>query len=208
MPTINFLQRVKNIFSQILSKIRKPRGFTGSPESLRIGMASKRNLSLGLPEIPVRTIMGDGYLTSQLIEMSNWNQEVRYSSSFLARDVFIRENGEVRSWKVNPKMDDVKVDENLISVSKEIASRQFGNDLVLGGNALETGVRRMLKFGDSFAELGLNFDSKNKKDYFIEKIQYLPTFSVFVDVNDAGELEGHLLSKENDFQIAYGFGFS
>ena len=188
MPSL--FERVKNIFSQILSKIRKPRGFTGSPESLRIGMASKRNLSLGLPEIPVRTIMGDGYLTSQLIEMSIWNQEVRHSSSILARDVFIRENGEVRSWKVNPKMDDVKVDENLISVSKEIASRQFGKDLVLGGNALETGVRRMLKSGDSFAELGLNFDSKNKKDYFIEKIQYLPTFSVFVDVNDAGELDG------------------
>lgn len=190
MPTINFLQRVKNIFSQILSKIRKPRGFTGSSEPLRIGMASRRNLSLGLPEIPVRTVMGDTYLTHQLIEMSTWNQEVRQSSSILARDVFIRENGEVRSWKVNPKMDDVEVDKNLISISKEITSRQFGKDLVLGGNALETAVRRMLRYGDAFVELGLNFDSKNKKDYFIEKMQYLPTFSMFVDVNDAGELEG------------------
>lgn len=207
---MNFFQRVKNIFSQILSKIRKPRGFTGSSESLRIGMASRRNLSLGLPEIPVRTVMGDSYLTNQLIEMSIWNEEVRHSSSILARDVFIREGGEVRSWKVKPKMGDeddyVEVDKNLISISKEIASRQFGKDLVLGGNALETGVRRMLRFGDSFAELGLNFDSKNKKDYFIEKIQYLPTFSMFVDVDEAGELEGtysqrKMISKSPDDKV-------
>lgn len=138
--------------------------------------------------------MGNTYVTSQLIEMSVWNQEVRHSSSILARDVFIRENGEVRSWKVNPKMGDeddfVEVDKNLLSLSKEIAARQFGKDLVLGGNSLETGVRRMLRYGDSFVELGLNTTGFNKREYFIEKIQYLPTFSMFVDVNDMGELEG------------------
>ncbi|MEH1786877.1 MAG: hypothetical protein V7L23_15190 [Nostoc sp.] len=179
-----------------LSRKKKPIGFTGSPEPLRLGSTMPRNLALGMPEIPVRPILGDRTIPSQLIEMGTWSLEVRHTARILSTDMFQQEDGRIGSWKIKPTIGDeddgtqTKIDANLLAVGREMGVRQFGKDLILGGTALQTAVARMVKYGDAFVELGLNVESKKKNDYFIEKIQYLPTFSMFVDVDDQGVLKG------------------
>lgn len=192
----------KDIWGQ-LSKKKKPTGLQGSPEPLRLGSTMPRNLALGYAEIPVRPILGDRNIPVKLIEMSNWDIQVRHTSAIFARDVFQQEDGRTGSWKIKPTVGDeddgtiTKVNADLIAVANEIACRQYGKKPILGGNALQNAVSRMLRYGDSFVELSLDVTSKKRSEYYIDNIQYLPTFSMFVDVDDDGNLLGTYSERKN-----------
>lgn len=149
-----------------------------------------RKQGLEISYQPVRPIKNSFQNSRELIEMSEWSYELRHSISILSRDCFQTLDGNINSWRVKEDYEGVKVNPDIIAISKDIATRTRGKDLILGGNFLQKAVRDFLFFGDSFVSLGFEKDGISNK-FKLNQSLYLPTLSTFVDLDDDNEIASY-----------------
>lgn len=159
----------------------KPSNSETSLSGGNTGTANRRSsYSLRIMGSPSRAICGDVQLSRELIEMKTWSYELRHSLSIISRDCFQQLDGSPGSWEIAIELGDgTKVPPDIVAIGKELASRRFGKDLILGGDRLQRAARESVSLGDGFLELGLEKDESGKLT--IAQSQYLPSLNVFAE---------------------------
>jgi hypothetical protein len=147
-----------------------------------------------LPEIVLRPTLMDRSLSIEIEEMLQWSSEVCGTLTILSQNVFQADDGSVGSWYVQEKDDLGQPLENpphpdIVAIARDLANRRCGSSFILGGQRLEEAVFSLFGRGDSFLELAITSDSLG--GYVISDSVYLPTWSCFVETDDAGHVTSY-----------------
>jgi hypothetical protein len=170
-------------------------GLIGSQDPiLPVGRPGYRNRHLlDLPENVLRPIMMDRSLSLELCEFITWSPEMVTSMTILAQNIFQEETGAIGSWKIRTKNPDGTPMENpphpnVVAIAENLRTRYNGRVPVLGGERLEEAAWCIVK-GDVFMELQIEKEGIGRNDWGISNSIYLPSFSMFINANEQGQIE-------------------
>lgn len=198
---MSFIQRQLGSLIALLGKRRRGRPYAqgaprGSQDQILPGGTPRREQlrMLDIPEIPLRPINLDHSIPRSLLEMSEWSVEFSGCNRLLSQNVFQDQQGEIGSWSIREKNPDGTPLDNppdsyVLGLARDLANRYQGKEMILGGQQLEAAVRKMFALGDCFMELAIDKDGMG--GWAIARSIYLPTFSVFVDEDEHGQLTGY-----------------
>jgi hypothetical protein len=151
-----------------------------------------------LPESVLRPLLLDRSLSAELLEAMTWSSVLSGSVRILAQNVFQHEDGRIESWKIKttfidpidgiekPLPSDKMPHPDIIKMSEELADRRCGKRHVLGGERLVDHAFNCFGFGDSWLELSIESDGLG--GYAIADSLSLPTWSTFVETDEAGHV--------------------
>lgn len=166
-------------------------GLAGSQFAGR-SSARRKAVELGLPERPVRPIMGDYQVSEELLEMIVWGYEPRHGLDFIVRDAFQQIDGQVASWQVADTLaDGTPVHPDVLAIARDIENRRYGKDLVLGGNRLQTMAFNALWAGDGFLSMGFEKEGISRNDWAIARTLDLPPLTIFVEPDEHGVTQAY-----------------
>jgi hypothetical protein len=167
----------------------------GSQDAIRpAGRGGRYNNNLlDIPEAVFRPIMMDRSLSLELCEFLCWSPEMVTSMTILAQNVFQEETGAIGSWKIRTKKPDGQPLDNpphpnIVAIAENLRKRYHGGIPVLGGERLEEAAWCVAK-GDVFMELKIEKEGIGRNDWGISNSIYLPSFSMFVNSTEQGEIE-------------------
>jgi hypothetical protein len=148
---------------------------------------------LDIPEPVFRPIMMDRSLSIELSEFLVWSPEMVTSMTILAQNIFQEETGAIGSWKIRTKNPDGTPLErppnaNVVAIAENLRQRYNGGIPVLGGERLEEAAWCIAK-GDVFMELEISREGIGRNDYGISNSIYLPSFSMFINATEQGQIE-------------------
>ena len=175
-------------------------GLTGSQDPIMPGGRPRnfRSRHLDVPEQVLRPLLLDRSLSHELVEAMTWSSVLAGSVRILAQNVFQHEDGRIESWKIKttfidpadgiekPLPPDKMPHPDIIKMSEELADRRCGKRHVLGGERLVDHAFNCFGYGDSFLELSIQSDSLG--GYVIADSLSLPTWSTFVETDEAGHV--------------------
>lgn len=159
-----------------------------------VGRVNRRAKVWDLPQMPVRPTMGDLSLSVELEELLYWSVEMNTSLRLLSQNVFQAKDGRVESWKLRTTNSDGTPlerppNERVQKIAEDLAHRTYGKEYVLGGQKLEQAAFSAFGRGDCFMELAIENDGLGS--FYIEKSNYLPTWSIFSIEDEYGQLYGY-----------------
>jgi hypothetical protein len=198
----SFLEKLRGLF---FKKPSKQKSFSGSKYPTGYIQRQSRKFNLEIPYQPIRPILNNVNNSVELLEMATWSYELRHAISNISRDCFQSVDGAISSWKVSECWNDVKVHKDVIAIARDLGNRQYNKEFVIGGNIFKKACADSLLYGDCFYELGIERDGMSKK-YSITKGMYLPSLSVFVDIDEQNNLTSYsmresLFKKATDLEI-------
>lgn len=176
-----------------LTKLFKPKtttDLTGTQRPLsQVSVSIARNWDLEIPEIPIR----EPSLAHQLLEMATYCYEVRHTSSILVNDVFCSSDGDTQGWTIADTLDDneTPVNAELKAIALDLINRHQNHEkMIIGGDELKKALDWTLNYGDCFLEIAIEREGIGRNDYGISKSLYLPTWEMFRQESDRGDLLG------------------
>lgn len=147
-----------------------------------------------LPEPILRPIMLDLSISSEICEMMIWCSEISGALTILSQNIFQAEDGRIDSWSIKTKDQFGKPLENaphpdIVSIANDIQHRCVGDKYILGAQRLEYAAFQTFGSGDCFMEMAIAPSGLGKNDYEICDSIYLPTWSTFIQSDEAGRIE-------------------
>ena len=196
-------KKSNNFFSRIWKSITSAIPILGRQRSLTTynylddTTAIGRDYDLEITEYPIR----NPEKACKLIEMWEYCPEIATAIEIITSDVFSSDDGDDQGFSISDTLNDktTPVNPKIKEILDDLIER------VIGGLILERAVERMLIYGDTFASLGIDFNSKR-----IEKILFLPTWEIFRVEDNQGNLmrfeQRRYLS--NSFETARNINFN
>ena len=198
----NQLDSLWKLLSNLTGK--RSRQLQGSQDAQNTGLSAatmQRRYNLEVDEIPIR----NPEIANPLLEMCKYCYEARQSLSIARRDVFLSADGDDMGWTIADTLDDneTAIDPNVKAILLDLVGRYNGKTKVIGGRRLQNALTTALADGDCFMEFEIDSDG-TKNGYGISKTLYLPSWEVFVDQSETGEVQGYYqtdrLIDRNDIQ--------
>ena len=165
----------------------------GSQDQLRpVGHNTYRTRVWDIVELPIRGLLyGDVALAIECEEMITWSPEMTTCLRLISQNCFQSSDGSVESWRVKTKRNDGlplerSPNDRVIGIARDLSNRYSGRDPVLGAQRLEQAVYGAYGRGDAFMELSIQNDGAGR--WYIERSNYLPAWSMFVEEDETGKL--------------------